>query len=267
METSSKFDVWSAGDAYEHYMGRWSKQLAPSFLAWLEPPRQADWLDIGCGTGVVTEAILRNCSPATVTAIDPSDGFVSHARSRIADPRAEFRTADAMALPVEDASFDVVTSGLVLNFIPDKVAALEEMQRVLKPGGLLSFYVWDYPGGGLGFVDAFWKAAASIDPNAAELDESTRFPVCTPDGVRGLCHAAGLSGAEVTAIEGTSDFAGFEDFWTPFTLGAGPAPGYYNSLEQARQSELKAVLASRFDNQGPFSLPLRAWGARVRTPT
>src|SRR5215213_4631044 len=148
MSTPAEFDAWSAGQNYKHYMGRWSRRIAAKFIEWLAPLRDATWLEIGCGTGALTAAILARCSPRSIAAVDPSKDFVAYVRSAIEDKRAHFEVADAQKLPLQNRSIDIVTSGLVLNFIPDTAAALAEMQRVLKPDGVLSFYVWDYPGGG-----------------------------------------------------------------------------------------------------------------------
>lgn len=266
MTEASKHDAWSAGEAYHNYMGRWSWPVAREFLRWIGAPERADWLDVGCGSGALTAAILADCGPRSVVGIDPSEGFVAYAAAQTKDARARFQRGDAMALPFEDASFDVAASGLVLNFVPDPAKGLSEMARVVRPGGLVAFYVWDYPGGGMGFIDAFWRAAARVDPNSADLNESKRFPDFTRDGVVALCAKAGLGGAEVTAIETVTRFDDFEAFWRPFTLGAGPAPGYAKSLSEDRRAALKAELARALGSDGPVSLPARAWAARVDRP-
>jgi len=263
MEKSSRLDAWSAGDAYDLYMGRWSARIAERYLAWLAPKPGGAWIDVGCGTGALSATILRDCDPQSVVGIDPSEGFVAHAAARQDDPRARFQTADGAQLPFDAGRFDVLASGLVLNFIPDRVAALREFQRVVKPGGTLSFYVWDYPGGGIGLIDVFWSVAAQLDPDARDLDESARFPFCTREGLAALCAEAGLANAEITGIEDTSEFAGFDDFWHPFTLGAGPAPGYCVALPEAKRSDLKQALRQRLGD-GPISLPLRAWAVRAK---
>lgn len=265
MTRSAQFDAWTAGDAYEAYMGRWSRPVAAAFLDWLDPGAGLDWLDIGCGTGALTATILERRDPRSLAAVDPSEGFVAYAADRIRDRRLTVQTGDGAALPFDRGRFDVAVSGLVLNFIPDRAAALAEFARVLKPGGLLGVYVWDYPGGGMGMIDAFWEAAQALDPAAAELNESRRFPDCTADGLAGLCAAAGLDGAEIAAIDRPSVFADFDDFWTPFTLGAGPAPGYCMSLDEDRRAALRAALAQRLGD-GTIRLPARAWAVRARMP-
>lgn len=261
-ETTSD-DSWSAGQSYERYMGRWSRQMAARFLDWLAPPRDADWLEIGCGTGALTETVLAAGAPRSVLATDQSADFVSHAQSAIDDARVRFEAADARSLPVEDASVDVVTSAIALNFVPDMTVALAEMQRVLRPGGLLSFYVWDYPGGGVGMIDVFWKAAAEMDPEAADLDEARRFPFCTAEGLAELCDDAGVPAPQIAGLEITTAFADFEAFWQPFTLGAGPAPAYCVGLPPDRRQALKARLAETLGSEGPLRLTARAWAVKA----
>lgn len=261
MDRSTEFDAWSVGRNYEQYMGRWSRQLAGRFLDWLEPPRAADWLDIGCGTGALTGAILEQAAPRSILALDPSADFVAYARAAISDDRADFMVGDAAALPAT-ASVDVAAAALVLNFIPDRVAALREMRRVLKPDGVLSFYVWDYPSGGMGMIDAFWKAAAELDPRAAALDEALRFPFCTRDGLAALCRDAGLAAPVIETIETETEFADFEAFWHPFTLGAGPAPGYCMNLPVEAREALRQRLAERLGS-GPIRLGARAWAVKA----
>ncbi len=263
MSANSEFDSWSAGQNYEHYMGRWSRKVAAEFLQWLSAPAEADWLEIGCGTGALTNAILTSAAPSSILAIDQSPDFIAHAKASTYDSRADFKVATAHELPLPDSSTDVVTSALVLNFVPDKQLALREMLRVLRPGGLLSFYVWDYPGGGMGFIDVFWKAAAEVDPGAAELDENARFPFCTKVGLGQLCADVGLENVDISAIETETVFADFDAFWHPFTLGAGPAPGYCMSLPESDRLKLKDRLAANLGTDGPVVLKARAWGVKA----
>lgn len=261
MTDGAKFDTWSAGQSYEHYMGRWSRMVATKFVDWLDAPSSADWLEIGCGSGALTQTILASASPLTIKATDASDDFVAHARAATSDDRVTFQTANAQELPFEDASFDVVASALVLNFVPDKIVALKEMQRVLRPGGIASFYVWDYPGGGVGFIDAFWQAAAEVDHKAADLNEGSRFPFCTEMGLADICVQAGLS-PTITPLEITTRFNEFEDFWMPFTLGAGPAPGYCMSLPNDHREALNAKLKENIGGLSPIDLTARAWAIK-----
>jgi SAM-dependent methyltransferase len=265
MAEASRHDAWQAGDNYEAYMGRWSRQLAPRFLDWLAAPQGLDWLDVGCGTGALSAAILAQSAPASLISIDPSDGFIAAARARVADPRAEFRVGDAQALPLPAASRDIVVSALMLNFVPDKAKALGEMKRVVRPGGTIAFYVWDYPGGGLEFVRAFWTTATALDPAAGDLSEDRRFPYCTPDGLADLARSAGLTAVGGAPIDIATVFPDFDDYWHPFTLGGGPAPGYCASLAPEARQRLKDRLRDSLPRAADGSIPLtaRAWAVRA----
>ena len=266
MMAHSEFDAWNAGQSYEHYMGRWSRMIAAKFVDWIDAPSNADWIEIGCGTGALTQAVLSATAPRSILSTDQSADFVAHAQSQITDDRAAFSVADAATLPCADASADIVTSALVLNFVADKQAALAEMRRVLRPGGFVAFYVWDYPGGGMGFIDAFWKAAAEVNPDALNLDESARFPFCNEKGLAELCGDAGASDTEIAAIEVETRFPDFDAFWLPFTLGAGPAPGYVKSLTEKQQQQLRDHLANKLGKTGHVTLPARAWAVKVNWP-
>jgi ubiquinone/menaquinone biosynthesis C-methylase UbiE len=178
---ATRHDGWRAADSYESYMGRWSRKVAPRFLDWLEAPFGCDWLEVGCGTGALSGTVLAQCDPRSLVAIDSSEAFIDMARARVPDPRAAFQIGDAQMLPVEDGSRDVIVSALVINFVPDRAKALAEARRVARGGGVIGFYVWDYPGGGMQFMHAFWTAAVALNPAAAELSEHRGFPFCTPD--------------------------------------------------------------------------------------
>lgn len=268
MPETTRHDAWQAGDSYDLYMGRWSRKVAPKFLDWFAAPGQMDWLEVGCGTGALSGAILSQSAPKSLLAIDQSDGFLAKARANVADVRAEFRVGDAQSLPAEDASRDVIVSGLVLNFVPDRQRALAEMQRVARPGARIGFYVWDYPGGGMEFMRAFWTAATALDPNARDLTEDKRFPFCTPEGLTNLAKEAGFRSIECAPIEVATVFQNFDDFWHPFTLGAGPAPGYCMSLPPEARERLRAKLEDSLPRQDGGAIPLkaRAWAVKAMVP-
>ncbi len=141
MSNATRHDAWQAGDGCDAYMGRWSREAASRLLGWFDGPRGGDWLEVGCGTGALSAAILSACSPASLIGIDPSEGFIATARRNVPDRRVSFQVGDAQALDLEDASRDAVVSGLVLNFVPDRPGALAEMRRVARPGARIGFYV------------------------------------------------------------------------------------------------------------------------------
>src|SRR5687768_10760100 len=204
-------DTWERGDPYERYVGRWSRRVAPRFLAWLDVPPGRRWLDVGCGTGALCAAIGDQCAPRSVTGVEPSAGFLSTARERLGD-RVAFHEGSATRIPLGNASVDVVVSGLVLNFVSDPLAALAEMARVTGPGGTIGAYVWDYAGE-MQIIRFFWDAAVDLDASAALLDEGVRFPWCHRDGVHEVFVSAGLGAVDVTAIDIQTPFASFDEYW------------------------------------------------------
>ena len=253
-------DAWGVGDSYEPYVGRWSRLAAPRFLEWLSVPRHRRWLDVGCGTGALTTAVLDRCAPSEVIAVDPSKGYVDWAAAHMDDPRVRFKVADATHLPVNVA--DVVVSGLVLNFVADPVAALDAM-RAAAPTGVIAAYVWDYAAG-MELIRHFWDAAVALDPAAVDLDEATRFPICHPDQLTGLWHDAGLKEVTVCGIEVPAVFPDFDDYWTPFLGGQGPAPGYAMSLDESHRDELRERIRAQLpiEVDGSINLVVRAWAVR-----
>lgn len=263
MADTARNDVWAQGAGYEHYVGRWSRLVAADFLKWIAIPPGQTWLDVGCGTGALSERILESCEPAKVVGIDPSDGFVSHAKAHVTGNHAEFRAGDARALPFDDAAFDAVVSGLVLNFVPDQPKATSEMRRVARPGATVAVYVWDYAGE-MQLMRKFWDAAIALNPKARELDEGLRFPVCRENALRDLFTAAGLRDVATQAIDVPTVFRDFDDYWSPFLGGQGPAPGYCVSLpvadRNALRDRIKASLPAGRD--GKIALTARAWAAR-----
>jgi len=253
-------DAWRAGSTYEDYMGRWSRKLAPAFLDWLQAPPMAAWLDLGCGTGALTSAICKIANPTSVLGCDPSSAFVEFARSHVADKRASFVTCEAGMLPERAGGFDSITSSLVLNFLPDPVAALGEMKQRAAPGALISATVWDYAER-MEFLRSFWDAACELEPLASQSDEGRRFPICEPVALRSLFHDAGLASIRCDAIDIPTEFSSFEDFWRPFLGGTGPAPGFVAALPARTREKLAANLLNRLPilPDGSISLTARAW--------
>jgi SAM-dependent methyltransferase len=231
-------------------------------------PDGAQWLDVGCGTGALTEAVLGSCAPAAVVGVDPSPGFVAYARARVSDPRATFEVASADALPFADASFDAVVAALVLNFVPDREQALREMRRVARPGTVVAAYLWDYPGGGMQMLTRFWDAAIELNAEATRLAEKSRFEVCAPGPLEELFTGAGLTGVTVGPIVVPTVFRDFDDYWGPFLLGQGPAPSYVATLDEPGRTALRERLRERLppDGDGAIRLTARAWMARGTTP-
>lgn len=252
------------GSAYDAFVGRWSRRVAPDFIAWLAMPNGLRWLDIGCGTGALSRAILDGAGPQTLVGLDPSAGFLAAAAHHLPSEVMLCR-AGAEALPLPDASVDVVVSGLVLNFLPDLPRALAEMQRVLVPRGRLAAYVWDYAQG-MALLRHFWAAAATLDPRAQALDEGVRFPLCRPPALIAALTAAGWRDVDVAPLDVATPFESFEACWAPFLGGQGPAPTYVASLAADARAALAAALRARLPIAADGSVPLsaRAWAVRAR---
>lgn len=257
-------DSWKTGDAYERYMGRWSHLVANRFVDWLGAPASADWLDVGCGSGALSQAILTKGRPAHLTAIDQSPGFVGTAQLRLGDGVC-CKVGDALSLPLEDASVDVSVSGLVLNFIPEPDAALAEMVRVTKVGGTVALYVWDYAGT-MELLRVFWDTVVELFPGASDRHESIRFPDSNGEALGRLLTRAGLVDIETTPIDVTTRFQDFGDYWRPFLGGQGPAPSFVASLDESEKTQLQMALRGRLPSQTDGSIPLsaRAWAAKGR---
>jgi SAM-dependent methyltransferase len=256
-------DRWGDAEAYERYVGRWSRMVAQKFLDWLQVPQGRAWVDVGCGTGALSSAVLAACAPARVVGIDRAAGFVGAVRERTGDDRARFEVGDATALPLEAATFDAAVSGLVMNFVPDHAAMLREMVRVTKAGGTVAAYVWDYAQG-MAMMRVFWDVAMAVRPQDAHLDESHRFPLCRREALAGLWQAHGLRAVQVRAIEIPTVFRDFEDYWAPFLGGQGAAPTYLAGVGEEVREQIRAQVQGRLspDGTGPIALSARAWAVR-----
>jgi SAM-dependent methyltransferase len=255
-------DTWERGDPYELYVGRWSRRVAPLFLSWLKIPAGRRWLDVGCGTGALSTAILDQCSPKSVTGVEPSEGFLQKAREQLAG-RAHLQQGDATHIPLDNASVDATVSGLVLNFVPDGRAGLAEMVRVTARDGTIAAYVWDYAGK-MELMRYFWDAAVELSPEAAKMDEGLRFPLCRPEALSRLFESAGLRRVDVTALDVPTPFASFEDYWQPFLGGQGPAPAYAMALDEGARARLRDRIRERIpqEAEGSIALIARAWAVR-----
>jgi SAM-dependent methyltransferase len=259
--------MFSEGDAYERFMGRWSRLLAPGLIE-LAGVRDGDAvLDVGSGTGALAFAILDATSTTRVTGIDPSAAYVSHAKAKSQDPRTRFEIGDGQALVFSDAQFDKTLSLLVMNFIPDRERALKEMVRVTKSGGVVSAAVWDYSEG-MEMLRVFWDEAIALDPASAPRDEA-HMPLCKRGELAAFWQRAGLKDVAEEPLTVTLHFATFEDYWEPFLLGQGPAGAYTTHLPKQRQTELARRLRQRLLGGGPdraIEMRARAWAVKGVVP-
>ena len=233
--------IFDDSAAYERFMGRWSRAVAPVFVDWLSSPRRASWLDVGCGTGILAETVLEFCAPSAMSAVDPAPTQVAAAARMHAAGLATFQVADARKLPFADASFDVVASALVVNFIPDRPLAMAEMVRVARAGGAVAAYVWDFaeelsPSGPL--RRAMRRFGAEV-PAIPGTDASRLEPLSH------LFRECGLERIETRTIEVCLAYADFRDFWTAQTPGYAPTTKIIDGMKESDRTRLmRAVQAS-----------------------
>lgn len=224
--------------AYERFMGRWSRAVAPGFLEWLAPPRRANWLDVGCGTGILAETLLQLCEPSSVSAVDPAPAQLDAAARGSSAGRVDFQAADARKLPFRDGFFDIVASALVINFIPDPPPAMKEMRRVTRAGGLVAGYVWDFaeefsPSGPLRrAMRRFGAEVPSIPGSDASRLES----------LRALFSDVGLESIETRTIEVCLAYADFDDFWEAQTPGYAPTTKIIAAMKESERTRLRRAV-------------------------
>ncbi|WP_102126812.1 class I SAM-dependent methyltransferase [Deinococcus planocerae] len=261
MNNRPSTDLWGVAEAYEGYMGRWSRGIAPLFTAWLAPEPGRNWVDLGCGTGALSACVSHTCRPGSLLGLDTSEGFLAYAAGQV--PGAAFRVGDAADTHLPSGGFDYAVSGLVLNFVPDPARALREMARLVRPGGRVALYVWDYAGQ-MQIMRHFFDAARPIDPGSVAFDDGVRAPVCRPGPLRAALTGAGLEDVEVTALDLPAAFDSFEAYWAPFLGGTGSAPKYCASLDpQVRERIRQAVRAALPTGpDGEILLAVRAWAAK-----
>lgn len=258
---SGKPNLWGSTDTYEQYMGRWSRKVAPLFLEWLNPKDGQTWIDIGCGTGELTALIADKYSPAQLTGIDPSEGYINFAKERIKS--ANLEVGNALEIELPDNSIDMAVSGLVLNFVPDQPKAISEMARIVRPDGSVALYVWDYAGH-MQIMRYFFDIARQFDANSAEYDDGIKAPICRPKPLKQAFENAGMIEVETTAIDIPTPFQNFDDYWAPFMAGTGSAPKYCASLSKDIQNKIRDAVSAKLPTgpDGEILLAARAWAVR-----
>jgi SAM-dependent methyltransferase len=250
--------MFSESDGYERFMGRWSRRLAPLLVAFAGVAEGDRVLDVGSGTGALAAAAAA-IESVQVTGIERSPAYVRYAREHADGDVARFEVGDALALPFSDDAFERTLSMLVLNFVPDPVAALQQMIRVTRPGGVVAAAVWDY-GDEMQMLRNFWDAAVALDPDAAPRDER-HMPLCTRGALAKLFQTQGLRDVDEQTLTIEMAFASFDDYWQPFLDGQGPAGVYVSSLPESARHALESTLRERLGDDG-FALRARAWAAR-----
>ncbi len=259
--------MFTASDGYELYMGRWSRPLARRLVAFAGVKDGDRALDVGTGTGALASALAAATTRGDIVGIDPSEAFIAAARRRAASPRERYEVGDAQALRFPGGGFDQALALLVLNFVPDHLAAVKEMARVTRPGGTVSACVWDY-GAGMELLRAFWDEAVALDPAVAAKDERS-MKLCRQGELGALWRQAGLEGVREEPLSVPTAFTGFDDYWRPFLSGVGPGGAHVASLSPAARKQLEARLRRRLLGgraDGPFTLHARAWCVKGTVP-
>ncbi len=247
-------------EAYDRFIGRYGAALGEAMLEAAGVVAGQRVLDVGCGSGALAGRAAEVVGAENVAAVDPSESFAEGCRARV--PGADVRVAPAESLPFPDGMFDAVLAQLVVNFMSDAERGVAEMTRVAKPGGVVAAAVWDY-GGGMRMLRAFWDAVAAVDPGSVEKDEGRFMRYATPDELEALWSKATLDDVAVSSLDVEASYDDFDDLWTPFLAGIGPAGAYTASLDPAGREALREELRARLgDPAGPFTLTARAWCVR-----
>ncbi|HEV7882648.1 MAG TPA: class I SAM-dependent methyltransferase [Solirubrobacteraceae bacterium] len=254
----------ASAEAYDRHVGRYGPQLAEALVgfAGVEPAMRA--LDVGCGPGALTAALVARLGAPNVDAVDPSEPFVQACRARL--PEVNVRVGGAEALPFAEETFDAVLSQLVVNFMHDAVAGVREMVRVTRPGGVVASCVWDYAGE-MTLLRAFWDSARDVDPSrAAAADEGAVMRWCGEDELAELWSAAGLRDVCAASLVVTAAYSGFEDLWSPLLTGVAPSGAFCASLDEDRRAAVHDAYRDRLGvGDEPFELSARAWAVTGTT--
>jgi ubiquinone/menaquinone biosynthesis C-methylase UbiE len=251
--------------AYESFMGRWSTRLAPQFIAFVGVKDGQHILDVGCGTGSLSRALLASSEKIRILGVDPLAAYVSFAQNEIAGPRIQFRVAGAEALPFDNGTFDAALSLLVLQDIADPNRAISEMGRVTRPGGSVAACQWDFQDG-LPMLSLFWQAAEAVAPDAVARHRAGNLQRphrrASLEELAELWLDSGLAEVRTTILELSMEFSSFDDFWLPFLGGSTPTSRFAASTNRESEGTLASVLCAKLPDvqpDGSFVLPARAW--------
>jgi SAM-dependent methyltransferase len=252
------------GAAYDRLMAPWSRAVGQQFVDWLALPPGLRWLDVGCGTGAFTELLLGQTNPFDVSAVDPAEDQIAYARTKPAAKHVNFRQAEAQKLPFADGEFDVAAMALVITFVPEPAQALAEMKRVVKPGGVIGTYVWDFLGKG------------NTQQPLREAVEAMGVPVLsTPghvhsrlDSLGAIFTAAGLDAVSVRPIEIEISYANFDEYWTAQTGFSNTVVQHMRKMSEEQVEELKAHLREHLPRDKSGRIVYKAWAnaAKGRVP-
>jgi ubiquinone/menaquinone biosynthesis C-methylase UbiE len=252
------------GEAYERFMGRWSRVAGEAFIGWLSLPDGLRWLDVGCGTGAFSELVVDRCAPAQVSAVDPAEDQIDYARTRPAAARIDYRIGEAQSLPYDDDAFDVAAMALVIVFLPEPLTAVKEMARVVKPGGTVATYMWDLLGQGFP-LHPLMDALDRMDKDVPTLPG---YPNTRMDALTHLFEAAGIAEVATRTIEVEVSYANFDDYWASQTVLSHPVVQLIRSMPKGEVEQLQGYLRAHLptDGAGRIAYSVRANAVKGRVP-
>lgn len=246
----------AAAEKYDRFMGRYTRTLAPRLVEAGAVRAGMRALDVGCGPGGLTATLADMVGEPQVAAIDPAPQFVAACRER--NPAADVREGVAEALPWDDGAFDATLSCLVIAFMQDPDRGVREMARVTRPGGTVAACMWDVPGGGMTMLSTFWSAVRQV---RGDVQGEAGLPGVAQGDIADRFRRAGLHDVEDGALDASASYAGFEDFWEPFTFAVGPTGQYLASLPAEERDRVRDACRAALP-EGAFTLTARAWYAR-----
>ena len=246
-------------ERYDNFMGRWSREVASQFLDWIDVGKDLNWLDVGCGAGMLAQSVIETRSPSGITGVDPLEDSIIAARQHSNNAGINFEIGDAQGLPFPDAQFDTVISGLMIKFVPDKPEAIREMKRVARAGGTIALYDWDMDSN-MNTTRHFWSAVAEIVPERMKDRATDRTPMTEVESISSYFEQAGLKNVEQRTISFETRFRDLKDYWSPITNNAQNVGRFYDSLSEDQRSavfeRLKTTLP--FADNGSISFESRA---------
>jgi ubiquinone/menaquinone biosynthesis C-methylase UbiE len=253
-------------DRYEAFMGRWSRHVAVQFLDWLEVSDGVDWLDVGCGAGMLCQIVHLKCAPASVTGVDPLESSIGHAMAHDDNVGISFKVGDAQELPFENNAFGAVVSGLMMKFVPNKLLAIREMKRVARPGSQVALYDWDMERN-RNMTRHFWQAVADVAPDLIEGRATDRPPMNEAGTVADKFREAGLDLVEKENFAFTAEFTDFDDYWYPITHNGQNVGRFWQTLTDDRRlavhDRIREILPIAADGSITFESQASAVKGRV----
>lgn len=264
MDDDGQGPIWKNEEAYENFMGQWSRVVGKQFLEWLQPPKSARWLEVGCGTGAFTQVILDQGAPGEVIGIDPAETHLAYAKQKVAGANVVFRSGDALELPFADHAFDIAVSALVLNFVPDQDKMISEMKRVVRPSGTVALYVWDFAGR-KPVAQHIAAAIAARDQAAAQrVGSGQQFQTTRREYLLKLLEIGGLVEVDTHPIEIDVRFEDFDAYWSANTGFASPVGQYVGGLSAGQREKFIAEVKQRLPVSDDGSIKYVAKANAVR---